>query len=170
MNTCPRCQAALAPVEYEGVRVEACGRCNGHWLGRPQLKEIVDTREKTWGRDELAARRRPQLQGVPLDRLREALPCPACGQAMETFDYAGDSGILLDRCRGCGGIWLDGGELEKVQMAVEASDADLDAAVKRYSGTLREVEAREDLRQMQDNRRTLAPLFTELADRFLAID
>ncbi len=170
MSTCPRCHASLAPVEYEGITVEACSQCNGHWLRQPQLKDIVDTREKTWDREEVAAMQKPHLQGVPLEKVREALPCPACGRTMETFDYAGDTGILLDRCRDCGGLWLDGGELEKVQAAVEASDENLDAAAKRYSGTLREVEAREDLQQQKDNRRTLAPLFTQLADRFLAID
>jgi len=33
---------------------------------------------------------------------------------MERYQYAYCSGILLDRCRGCAGIWVDGGELGRI--------------------------------------------------------
>lgn len=56
-----------------------------------------------------------------LDKLRERLRrvesaakelrCPKCGGEWESFTY---EGFFLDRCRDCGGIWLDRGELEGV--------------------------------------------------------
>ena len=69
---------------------------------------------------------------------------------METFNYGGDSGIVLDRCRACGGVWLDGGELEKVQVLVEASDLALRDDVKRYAARLRSLATREEARAVGD--------------------
>ncbi|MCA9688642.1 MAG: zf-TFIIB domain-containing protein [Myxococcales bacterium] len=43
---------------------------------------------------------------------RGALRCPGCGAPMVTL--AGDGGVELDRCDGCGGVWLDRGELERL--------------------------------------------------------
>jgi Zn-finger nucleic acid-binding protein len=103
-------------------------------------------------------------------QLREDLPWPSCGQTMAAFNYGGDSGIILDKCSLCAGLWQDGGALEKVQRAVEASDQDLDADVKRFSGSLREVEAREDALEQQDNRATHSPLIATVANRILYID
>ncbi len=37
------------------------------------------------------------------------MDCPACGQAMITLELAD---VEIDHCVGCGGIWLDAGELE----------------------------------------------------------
>src|SRR5947209_5669277 len=123
MSTCPRCRTALRPATYEGANVETCPDCRGEWLGPDDLKHIVDTRELTWDPEAL----RTVQEAPPFRRTAgpdgERLACPACGEAMESFNYAGDSGIFLDKCRQCGGIWLDGGELEQVQLVVEAADA-----------------------------------------------
>ncbi len=38
-----------------------------------------------------------------------ALKCPACGEVMFVAEYRG---VEIDTCGSCGGVWLDGGELE----------------------------------------------------------
>jgi Zn-finger nucleic acid-binding protein len=65
------------------------------------------------------------VHGVPRDEHRRQLPCPACGGIMSLVNYANDSGIFVDRCNGCDGLWLDQLELEKVQALLErwASEA-----------------------------------------------
>jgi len=84
---------------------------------------------------------------------------------MDHVNYAADSGVMIDKCPHCGGIWLDAGELEKAQAAVEASRSDLDRDIKRFSGPLHEVEVREDALEQQDNRATHAPLVSAIANR-----
>lgn len=37
------------------------------------------------------------------------MDCPACGNAMITLEL---TDVEIDHCVGCGGIWLDAGELE----------------------------------------------------------
>ena len=39
------------------------------------------------------------------------LHCPKCRGMLETYTF---EGVALDRCRECGGIWMDKGELEGV--------------------------------------------------------
>lgn len=37
--------------------------------------------------------------------------CPKCGAALKERSF---QKVLIDQCAGCGGIWLDAGELEEV--------------------------------------------------------
>jgi Zn-finger nucleic acid-binding protein len=165
MSTCPRCQTALTRSEYEGAAVESCPSCQGQWLGAAELKHIVATREKTWRPADLAAVGAAPPLGVSVREMTERLACPVCARPMEPFNYAGDSGILLDKCGGCGGIWLDGGELEQVQMVVEAADLALRRDVGRFADRLHELEIREDARELNDTRGTRAPLLAALLSR-----
>ena len=169
MRTCPRCKTGLVAVDYEGVAVDACARCGGEWLDAGELKQIVDAREREWAAQDLEAMKKATIKGVPLYQVREKLPCPVCGQAMETFNYGGDSGIVLDRCRACGGVWLDGGELEKVQVLVEASDLALRDDVKRYAARLRSLVTREEARAVRDARQSRAPSASALVYRIMDI-
>jgi len=159
MSTCPRCQIALETSDYQGVALEACSRCGGQWLDPEHLKTILDTLEAPQGH--------PAQPGNVVDRrkAKENLPCPSCGQQLEPFNYAGDTGIILDKCFRCGHIWLDAGELEEVQRAVGESRRGLERDVKRFSADLHEVEVREDRREQQDVRTTPMPNLTSLVSQ-----
>jgi Zn-finger nucleic acid-binding protein len=37
--------------------------------------------------------------------------CPVCGEPLVAFEL---EGVEIDRCVGCGGTWLDAGELEQI--------------------------------------------------------
>ncbi len=54
--------------------------------------------------------------------------CPVCGQQMQRFNYAINTGVFLDRCPQKHGIWLDPGELEQVQIVMEEFDREYDMA------------------------------------------
>jgi Zn-finger nucleic acid-binding protein len=161
MNICPRCQVRLAVVELEGVPLETCDRCAGHWIELPhRLKQIIDARKGRLSPEELAEAIRDGRHTMAIEAVRENLPCPACRGAMEPFNYGGDSGIILDKCHRCGGIWLDAGELDRVHLAVAASDLGLEQDLKRFSGPLHQVEVREDALEQHALRTTTTPLVT----------
>jgi len=44
--------------------------------------------------------------------------CPKCGEPLKERSF---QKILIDQCAGCGGIWLDAGELEEVAGKEETS-------------------------------------------------
>jgi Zn-finger nucleic acid-binding protein len=89
---------------------------------------------------------------------------------MQAFNYGADTGIILDKCDRCGGIWLDGGELEKVQVAVEAADEALASDFKRFAGRLHEEEVRQDAKEQEANRASRAPLVAAFMNQVLDAD
>jgi Zn-finger nucleic acid-binding protein len=44
--------------------------------------------------------------------------CPKCGEPLKERNF---QKIQIDQCTGCGGIWLDSGELEQVAGKEETS-------------------------------------------------
>jgi Zn-finger nucleic acid-binding protein len=56
---------------------------------------------------ELLEKLKAQLKKV--ENSAAELHCPKCGGVLETYSFGG---FNLERCRKCGGIWLDKGELE----------------------------------------------------------
>jgi len=58
---------------------------------------------------ELIAKLKAKL--LPVGNQESQLRCPKCPGELETYTF---EGYILDRCRSCGGIWMDQGELEGV--------------------------------------------------------
>jgi Zn-finger nucleic acid-binding protein len=127
---CPRCEAHLgtgALLEGARIEVEVCPRCRGIWFDAGELEEA------------LAAARTEDARvdrGV-LDRLAERhdsaepvryLKCPVCGSLMNRSAYGLRSGVVVDFCREHG-VWLDGGELERLRQWVAAGGHVLHARV-----------------------------------------
>ena len=71
---------------------------------------------------ELLAKKRAELdaqrQSQESAQLRELhwMRCPKCGQQMVEEER---SGIKVDRCEGCGGVFFDAGELDLLLQAEE---------------------------------------------------
>ncbi|NIO09650.1 MAG: hypothetical protein GTO40_17255, partial [Deltaproteobacteria bacterium] len=55
-------------------------------------------------KEEMKKVERPGGGGQPLS-------CPKCDGALESYVFME---VFLDRCRSCGGLWLDQGELEGI--------------------------------------------------------
>lgn len=140
---CPRCQHTLETVEYEGVEIETCPGCQGEWLDAGELLKIVKAVEKVFTPEEIAA-----LDAINrnifsiIDTGPDELHCPHCtGEALRKFNYASSTGILLDKCRRCKGIWLDKDELEKVQALVEEWEKNLEQDKKSFGSLLQKTRA-----------------------------
>ena len=111
---CPRCKvdSDLCPVTYVEGAVSAdghqCLRCEGHFFNRKGYSAIagVPTQEKV----NLARLPDAHAQLVPLS-------CPACssGENMVKAQAEREKRVTIDMCISCGGIWLDGGELEAIR-------------------------------------------------------
>ena len=140
---CPACQAAMETIAYEGVQIETCPACAGEWLDGGELRHIAKAREVRFTEDERRAIAEvPPVTGVPLDDVERALRCPKCTGATEPINYGYDSGIVIDRCKSCRGIWLDGTELEKVQMVAEGWEGQVEEILARHGKRLRAIEAK----------------------------
>jgi Zn-finger nucleic acid-binding protein len=117
---CPVCHKPLSAIKYEGVNIYTCDCCGGEFVGPDELAAIVNKREAVFGTAlrALCEDHQPMF-GVPKDADDRDLDCPACDGCMQLVNYGGDSGIAVDRCDTCGGVWLDHDELEKIQIIME---------------------------------------------------
>jgi len=109
---CPRCHIPLEKIHNEFL--EECPTCHGAWYGSGELRRSKDAedRDLIWNDFEFWRHE---------DRFRpSACPfgCPACGAPLVTLAY-GDTGVEIDACPACRGIWLDAGEFERIIAALE---------------------------------------------------
>lgn len=93
-KNCPRCGAPLDPNSeiVPGAVVHVCSGCYGSFYSKAEL-------------------------AVPLDLYEpkaSKLKCPACAGDMQVGTvYEGK--IELDRCKSCGGVWFDAGEVDALR-------------------------------------------------------
>jgi Zn-finger nucleic acid-binding protein len=109
---CPRCEIEIRLDEqHKG----ACAQCHGVWSPRYSAERVhpilgwIDN-----SRDE--AMRSPQ-HGTGVGR------CPDCDKPMRALSFFA---IPIDWCAQCGGVWLDGGELDALREAAKSIEAQPD--------------------------------------------
>jgi Zn-finger nucleic acid-binding protein len=120
---CPRDKQELEPATYEShITVHKCPCCGGMWLDKGELEEIEEIVGNDYTRE---LSRIPDFIGNAFEMAKQLnsrdISCPACGSLTESTEYAYCSQVVIDRCPGCGGIWLDKGELEAIEIFYEKS-------------------------------------------------
>jgi len=118
---CPQCTTLLKLFHYEGIEIDFCPNGHGVWLDKNELGVIINRREQIFSPEEIAAAETVERK-VGGSIKATPHPCPVCNSSMKRSNYAYSSGIFIDRCGGCSGIWLDSGELEQIQIFVEQSE------------------------------------------------
>jgi Zn-finger nucleic acid-binding protein len=110
VRPCPRDGETLTSQAIGPARPFVCSRCNGLWLSRGDLESFLDSPYETW--------KLPPAEGRPIALGYPATArclCPA-GADMSTVTR---DGVWIDICPECGGIWLDGGEIQRLVEAAE---------------------------------------------------
>ncbi|MFN8641197.1 MAG: zf-TFIIB domain-containing protein [Candidatus Binatia bacterium] len=103
--TCPKCTGALQAVRVGTTEVDRCPQCGGVWCDDHELQTLLDG-----PRQALAA-----LRGGAGDELdqRPAI-CPRDGARLTRMFSSRTRTVTVDACPDCQGIWLDGGELDRL--------------------------------------------------------
>lgn len=144
---CPGCKAALKSIAYEGIHLETCDGCGGEWLDAEELGHIARARETRFTPEERrAVAAAAKITGVKIKDHDRDLACPKCGGTTDAINYGGDSGVIIDRCTSCHGIWLDKAELEAVQLLVEGWEDGLSGDLAKYGPKLHKVAEEVDAR------------------------
>ena len=108
---CSSCQIPLKDIQFRGISIHECSECLGRWFDRGELTKAKDNADEDlrW------------LDFDPFDVKsnkffvvsNEGLACPKCAQQMVVSTYA-NSGVSIDKCEQCEGVWLKDGEFKKI--------------------------------------------------------
>ncbi|MBN2215857.1 MAG: zf-TFIIB domain-containing protein [Pirellulales bacterium] len=110
---CPACQSELRRILYESVPVFRCLECHGYLLSEKRLEGI--RRSPATGIEQLKREVIQEAQPDTLDSVR----CPRCGRKMDKRYIEQPAALHVDVCRECRFVWLDGGELGRLQLTNE---------------------------------------------------
>lgn len=107
--TCPRCQLDL--VLDEAGRAQ-CYQCHGVWSSRGSHESVHPL--LTWIETSADEAIRSPQHGLGVHS------CPACKKPTRALSFFT---VPIDWCPACGGVWLDGGELDALREAAKALNA-----------------------------------------------
>ncbi|MGM0595802.1 MAG: zf-TFIIB domain-containing protein [Myxococcota bacterium] len=109
---CPICRKNLVEANIEGEEVAFCNNCQGMLLPRKSFIIVIDKR-----RAQYSGKPMEHLQKIDQKDLKRTTHCPKCKQKMETHPYYGPGRVVIDSCAHCSLIWLDQGEMTKIEKA-----------------------------------------------------
>ena len=109
-SPCPSCSDCLQTAQLDGRPILYCPGCYGMLVRRDHFGAIVSERRSRRAGQEQAVASAIE-PGVHSRRLR----CPACEGSMETHPYYGPGNVIIDSCANCDYVWLDHGELSRVE-------------------------------------------------------
>lgn len=128
--SCPSCREPLTSRSLGAARLAGCGRCGGVWTDPVSFRAICEEREEQsaylGAGSVLAAPRPSDPQSSPI----VYRPCPACGELMNRFNFAGCSGVILDACKPHG-VWFDPDELRRIAAFIQGGGMDVARASER---------------------------------------
>lgn len=108
---CPRCNTQLEEVELEDIKVDFCNSCEGLFYEKNELQSVI---QNTIEDNDGALNNYLQVIEKEEELLDSEICCPEDGKSMKTLEYPEGSGIILDLCTECQGIWADNKETEKI--------------------------------------------------------
>lgn len=112
---CPACNAQLKVFPINNIQLDACHLgCGGIWFDNHELKKFDETHEPAvnLGIETKAVTKNPQ-----------PYTCPKCKNIKLFSRFSSvKRNVEVDECAGCGGIWLDAGEISGIrnEFATEA--------------------------------------------------
>ncbi|TCI01075.1 GTP-binding protein EngA [Corallincola luteus] len=108
---CPRTKTPLKKLKVGGIEVDVSEACGGVFFDNQELSKFENGKEI---RGEALAKHLKQFNTTLLNE-HERVNCPKCEDVVMMRRYFSPLNVLeIDECPGCGGIWLDTGELEKM--------------------------------------------------------
>ena len=122
---CPACANELEQRTVADVTVDICnGGCGGIWFDNFEFQKFDEPHESA-GEALLEIERNPSVKVDHSERRN----CPKCEDiTLMRFCYSPRQQVEVDHCAGCGGHWLDLGELRNVR-SLYPSDAERQAHI-----------------------------------------
>jgi hypothetical protein len=141
---CPVCEKNLASVKVGKIEIDFCrDGCKGVWFDARELESLDEPQEGEEG---------VLKEILEVEKVREpvarVIRCPHCQVPLRRHNYSYNTPIIIDECRRCGGIWLDGGELGIIRNNFYHV-TDKKAAIKKMLEKERTVEEMKEFHQKE---------------------
>ncbi|MFH1894299.1 MAG: zf-TFIIB domain-containing protein, partial [Patescibacteria group bacterium] len=107
---CPSCKTELLEnIIFHNVEADYCKKCLGLWFEEDELRQAKDSADMSlnWLDTDLWK----EIKNFIIARDKKL--CPACRLPFYEVEY-GKSGVAVDLCNVCRGIWLDRGEFKGI--------------------------------------------------------
>ncbi len=111
-SECPTCRSALQTGQMDGRPALYCSDCFGILLKHEDFGTIVRER-----RARRAGLEPAEPQPIDPAAYERQLRCPCCRNRLEAHPYYGPGNVVIDSCAECGLVWLDQGEMTRVEHA-----------------------------------------------------
>ncbi|HEX2677261.1 MAG TPA: zf-TFIIB domain-containing protein [Polyangiales bacterium] len=103
---CPRCLSKMRKQRNQRATIDHCEQCEGNFFDEGEMLKVLgkSADPEVWARSNRS--RTPSASDIN---------CPRCHARMQLHPLAhADIEVDIDFCVACGGIWLDGGEIDAV--------------------------------------------------------
>ena len=114
-HRCPRDDERLERQTVGPAAIHSCSRCGGLWISRADLESFLRMPSESW-----------KLGALPSGGSTLLVPDSAhclC-EDRPLMSTATQDDVRIDLCPSCGGVWLDGGELQELLRRAEAEEKD----------------------------------------------
>lgn len=127
---CPACENQLQEITVSDIAVDICkGGCGGIWFDNLELKKFDEPHESA-GEELLEIERD---ESIAIDHTK-SLMCPKCDDiVMMRHFYSVKKEVKVDECPGCGGFWLNTGELGRIRSLFNTEEEKNKAAEEYFS-------------------------------------
>ncbi len=107
---CPKCAVAMTALKYADVTVDRCAGCGGIWLDA-----LEDMRLRALAGAEVIDAPPSRPGAAEVREATGSIGCPRCGRRMLLLMVERTPPIYFEHCGGCGGVFLDAGELREMK-------------------------------------------------------
>lgn len=114
MKSCPVCEIPLEAKTIQSVEIDECKKCKGMWFDKDelrQLKNITDS-DLNWLDFDIWKHKEKLKTKV------SKISCPNCKAKPHVVEY-GNTGVNIDYCTMCEGVWLDQDKFKKIIDSLE---------------------------------------------------
>ncbi len=114
MKKCPKCGTDLNIKALGSIDVDECESRKGIWLDKGELREAKDLADPNLNWLDFEIWKHPEK----FNSKQSDIQCPTCNIPTVGIEY-GHTGVNIDYCKNCHGVWLDKDELPNIIEALE---------------------------------------------------
>ena len=139
---CPADGAALDRYAFSGIEIEGCPTCHGMWLDKDELRKLknkINDGQLHWLNREVNDIEKTSV-------ISSSRVCPKCPSSKLRSVIFGQSGVVIDWCPDCQGVWLDRSEYDSITeyLRSEATSATRKEIAQELAHDLKKIVTGED--------------------------